>query len=267
MSEVAVNILIGLLTSVLSGGATLAYRRLHDVGARQRKAAFFGLEPGGECLVLLNDNWRRPGTTSHEDVYAITSAVALAREVGCRVALASAVDLSESNGNRSEFCIGGPVSNPRTRAYLGTELPGAEFKPLSEQPDSGAIVAGTSRFFLEVGRRDYALVAKFTPLHATHPVFLVCGQTSIANHGAFNYLEANYRIVRETVNSLERFCIVLCIQNASTQGADATVLAADITTIAFNRDSSSEIIPTRSIEPPATSFGEAEGKSQQIEEQ
>jgi hypothetical protein len=58
VSAALLNILIGLVTSVLSGGSVLAWRHVKDARILSRKAAFFG-------------HWQKPGSTSHDDVQAM----------------------------------------------------------------------------------------------------------------------------------------------------------------------------------------------------
>jgi hypothetical protein len=233
LSGIVLNILIGLVTSVLSGGGVLVWRRARDAGLLRRKAAFFGFDRGTGCLIVLNDNWRLPYVTSHDDVRAVITAACLARELGCRGEIAAATALSEANGARLEFCIGGPVSNPRTKAYLASELPGVVFKPLTARRGSGAVVVGGSRFLFEAGRREHAVVAKFTPRGSARPVILVAGQTAIANRGAIQYLEGEHRALAKSLASSDLFCLILCVEDSHTQGCDATRLAADVTVTAF----------------------------------
>lgn len=116
MSAVLLNVLIGLVTSVLSGGAVLTWRRVRDTRIVRRRAAFFGLRPGRTCLIVLNDHYDKPGSTSHNDVHTLIEIAALAHEASCPISVLPAGGLHESNGDRTEFCIGEPTSNRGQRS-------------------------------------------------------------------------------------------------------------------------------------------------------
>jgi hypothetical protein len=146
VSAALLNIVIGLVTSVLSGGAVLIWRHVTEAHIQRRKAAFFGLSPGGMCLIVLPDHWRHPGSTSHNDVHAMIEVATLAHEVGCPISVLSTDGVREFSEDRTEFCIGGPTSNPRTASHLASHLPGVSYRPYRLEPDPGAIIVGGMKF-------------------------------------------------------------------------------------------------------------------------
>lgn len=233
MSAVLLNVLIGLVTSVLSGGAVLTWRRVRDTRIMRRKAAFFGLRPGRTCLIVLNDHYDKPGSTSHNDVHTLIEIAALAHEASCPISVLPAGGLHESNGDRTEFCIGGPTSNPRTAGHLAVHLPGVSVRSFSAGRDPGIIIVGSAQFPFEHGRLEHALIAKFTPANSSAPVIVICGQRSIDNRAAINFLQREYRSLSRSVGSPDRFCLVVRMISSDTYGHQSAEVAADVTGAAF----------------------------------
>ncbi|MDB1090036.1 hypothetical protein PJ985_20975 [Streptomyces sp. ACA25] len=234
MTGAMVNVGIGLMTSILSGGGVWLWQRLGSVRALRRKARFFGMTPGGTCLIILNNKYDKPGTTHHNDVHALIEAATLAREVRCEVSVESSDTFLGSNEGSMEFCIGGPSgSNVRTAGHLAHNLPGVTLRPHGGR-DSLAIVVGDEKFRWKRGEQEYALVAKFTPPGATRPVMLISGQRAVANHAALHFLRESYRQVAEVVNSVEQFCIIVKVSSVDTYGFQAAALERDVTAAAFS---------------------------------
>jgi hypothetical protein len=233
VSSALLNIVIGLVTSVLSGTAVLLWRRAASSRIVHRKAAFFGLRPGGPCLIVMNNHWQLPGSASHDDVHVMLEIAALAQEAGCRISVVPTDDLRERAEDSVEFCIGGPLSNPRTAAHLAAYLPGVKQHRISASSDSGAIVVGGRRFAFKRGKQEYALVAKFTPAHSSRPVILIYGQRAINSRAAINFLKHNYRTLSKTVESIGRFCLIIQVTSSDAYGSQAAELAADVTSDAF----------------------------------
>ncbi|MFD8213168.1 hypothetical protein ACFV2U_05410 [Streptomyces sp. NPDC059697] len=237
MAGVALNIVVGLVTSVLSGGLVWIWQRVGTTRDQRRRCAFFGLEPGGTCIVVMNNQWNKPGSTEHHDVQAMIEAVVLARRTGCEVITRSSDEFRDGNGDAVEFCIGGPEngSNVRTGGHLAHNLPGVVIQPFSDRPNSMAIDVGGDSFPRDRGNEEHVLVAKFTPTGAGRPVILVCGQSAITNHAAMYFLNQSYRRLAARVATTERFCLVLRVGSIRTYGFRAVELARDVSAAAFTR--------------------------------
>lgn len=234
MSAVLLNIVIGLATSVLSGGSIWLLQRVRGTRILRGKAALCGLESGGTCLIVMNNHWRKPGTTAHDDVYTMIDVAALAYEAGCEVTVSPVEELHEGNGDRTEFCIGGPISNTRTAGHLAEHLPGVTHRTFTKR-ERADIIVGARRFTMEAGRREHALIAKFTPPQSSRPVILISGQTSTANRAAVHLLRRDYRKLSKAVGSTERFCIVAGVTSAAAFGHQSVEIVADVTEAAFAR--------------------------------
>ncbi|MFJ4092864.1 hypothetical protein ACIPYS_14880 [Kitasatospora sp. NPDC089913] len=226
MSDAVLNVMIGLITSVVSGVSVWAWRRVSTARVLHQRQALLGLRPGVPCVIVLNSHWQIPAVTEHSDVYAIIDLAMLAEESGCAFSLVAA-DAPELNGDRTELSIGGLGSNRRNVEYLARHLPGVTVDR------SGDFSAGGEHFPHEYGRTDHALVAKFTPPQSAQPVLMIMGQSAIANRAAVHLLKHDHkRLVRE-VESLDRFCLMLRVDAADTYGYQAVEVATDLSGSAF----------------------------------
>jgi hypothetical protein len=242
MSDILLNIVLGLATSILSGGSVWTWQRANETRALRGRTTFFGLRPGGLCLIVMNHKYDKPGSTAHADVHALIEVATLAKELGARISVRSCDEMRESNADRTEFCIGGPESNPRTAGHLAAHLPGVAVRPYHvTRQDSGAIVVGDRQFLLERGERERALVAKFTPAGASQPVFLICGQAPVTNQAAVHYLKREHRALMKSLESIDQFCLVILVVSPKVYGHEAVSLEADVTAAAFTGHHSAAI--------------------------
>lgn len=234
MSDALLNIVVGLATSILSGGSVWIWQRGKHARILRRKAALFGLAPGEPCLIAATSSYRMPGTSSYHDIQAFIELATVATQLGCPVTVESSEGIGGIRPDHTEFCIGGPLSNQRTAAHLALHLPGAQVRPLAQgTQNSLAIVVGDQQFLWDSGTREYALVAKFTPEQSRRPTIVICGQTSITNRAAVHVLSRDFRQIIKTVASTDRFCIVIRIDASSTHGHQAASLERDVTDLAF----------------------------------
>jgi hypothetical protein len=231
VSAVLLNIVIGLVTSVLTGSSVWAWQRVDKTRRSRRKAAFFGLRPGDTCLIVMNHRWNDPRSTHQNDVHALIEIGALATEIGARVSVKSCDDIRESNFDRTEFCVGGPSSNPRTAGHLAACLPGIRVSP--SKRDDLAISGGSHRYGYEKGASAHAVVAKFTPAASTRPVILICGQSAIANRAAVHLLKRDYRQLARTLSRADRFCLILRVTAPDVYGHEMVEVAEDVSDTAF----------------------------------
>ena len=235
MSDTVLNVVVGLVTSVISASGVWLWQHARSARIVRRKASFFGIRPGGTCLIIMNNKWSKPGSTAHPDVLALIEIAILAKELGAKVSVVSCDEIREGNGDRTEFCVGGPTqnSNPRSGAYAAAYLPGVSFRPHTRGPDSLAIVVGARTFPYDYGTVEHALIAKFTPTTATRPVILICGQTATLNRAAVHLLKRDYRTLAKRVASTDRFCFVVRARATTTYGHEAVELVDDVTDAAF----------------------------------
>ncbi|QKV93992.1 hypothetical protein HUT19_21380 [Streptomyces sp. NA02950] len=236
MLSVLANIVIGLVTSLLGGGLVWLWERGKRTRRLHRKAGFFGVVPGETCLIVLGSKHHEPGSAHPRDVRSVVELAMLAGELGCQVTVMSS-DFRGSNGDRTEFCVGGPLgdANVRSGGHLATYLPGVTIHPYSDRPDSVAYSVGGEQYLFDRGNEEYALVAKFTPAESSRPVILVCGQSSVANQGAIHFLRRAYAEAAAAVESTERYCLVIKVSGIHTYEFHRAELERDVSAAAFAR--------------------------------
>ncbi|WP_234048244.1 hypothetical protein [Streptomyces liliifuscus] len=231
------NIGFGLVTSLLGGVFVWLWDRAKRIREVNRRAAFFGVRPGQTCLIVLGNKYNAPGTVHYRDVRAVVELSLLAGELGCKVAVESG-DFRGGNGDRTEFCVGGPTggANIRTGGHLAAHLPGVTIHPFDgTRPNSVAIEVGGEKYLFDRGNQEYALVAKFTPAESTSPVFLVSGQTSVANLAAIHFLRRQYPHVAGRLSSLERFCVLIRVSGIGTYEFHRAALEREVSAAAFGQ--------------------------------
>jgi hypothetical protein len=235
VSDTVLNVVVGLVTSVVSATAVWLWQHARNARVVRRKAAFFGIQSGGTCLIIMNNKWSKPGSTAHPDVHALIEIATLAHDLGAEISVRSCDEIRESNGDRTEFCVGGPLqnSNPRSGAYAAAYLPGVAFRPHSRRPDSLALVVAGRSFPYHHGNEEHALVAKFTPTTAKRPVVLICGQSATMNRAAVHLLKRDYRTLAKRVASTDRFCVIVRARSIPTYGHEAVEYVDDVTAAAF----------------------------------
>ncbi|WP_323379426.1 hypothetical protein [Streptomyces durbertensis] len=223
------------MTSLLGGGFVWLWERAKHSRAENRRAAFFGVRPGENCLIVVGNKYNSPGTAHQRDVRAVVELTLLAGELGCGVSVETG-DFRGGNGDRTEFCVGGPLggSNLRTGGHLAAHLPGVVIHPYNgTHPDSVAYEVGGEKFLFDRGHQEYAVVAKFTPAESVAPVFLVAGQSSMANLAAIHFLRREYRQVARQLSSVERFCVLVKVSDIGTYAFHRATLERDVTAAAF----------------------------------
>jgi hypothetical protein len=233
VSSALANIALGLITSVVGGAAVWLWQHLAVRRTRRAKERFFGLARGTGCLIIFNNAAGRRGAMKHNDVYAMIEVATLASSTGSPVSVESCNDFQGLNGNRTEFCIGGPGggSNPRTGAHLAAHLPGVRTHADGNRPLAYEVDGRT--YSCSPGREEFALVAKFTPAGSARPVILICGQTALSNRAAVSFLRREHRALARTLPDLRRFALMLQVTASDAFGHEAAALAADVTGAAF----------------------------------
>ena len=232
MRDLAVN----LAASVIAGVAVW----LVDWGSRRlrlaRRRAFFGLAAGEQALLVVarHKSSNRPNSVSHRDVAALVELASIIRECGARAELAPADGVPRQLGRATEFCVGGPSANPRMVAHMAALLPGIKLS--EDHPDqqvpSGFVATlriGDTEYPCEFGRREYAVLARAFAPGQTRPIFLLPGQTALANMAAARYLTSQQRQLHRRYGTDRPFCLVLQVLESDTYGADLVKEIADVT--------------------------------------
>lgn len=231
------DLLVNLLASVIAGAVgwlaqfVLTYRRM------AKKRSFFGIPKGQSCLLVVSRHASSPSEHSvHQlDTSALVELATVVKDCGGHTSLITVGGAITELGRSTEFCVGGPTTNPRMAIHLRALMPGIRFE-FQESADGKAMMAwwvGETPYHRERGRVDYAMLAKICGPSLPHPVFLIGGQTAYSNHAAAAFLASRYRKLTATYGVSGRFCVILRVAEPRTYGTDLVEIAAEVTTEAF----------------------------------
>lgn len=231
MNDDVRNIVLGVVAAGISAALGWLARTYLWKRRLRRKQAFFGLPDNAESLLVVNRGAGGPElTVMRYDVFALLELAALIKDCNAHAQIIPHDAARQGFGERTEFCVGGPASNRRMMAHLASLLPGVRVNVDAEPgPDRGAFQIGSERYRVEVGKEEYALLARLTvdQSHGTRPVFLFCGQTAITNQAATRYLARNHeRLSRKHGNTT--FVLLLKVVNSQAYGPDVVELVADV---------------------------------------
>jgi hypothetical protein len=236
MTDAVLNVVLGLLTSAI--GASAAWL-LQTVRRRRRTArlqAFFGLPGGSEGLLVVNRHMKGNDQSVHrEDVSALMELAVLINSCGATPDIVAHDEVRQGLGQQAEFCLGGPASNDRSAAHLAWRLPGVRF---DYDPDTGPItLVGDQEYRRRLDNRPtpacaFALLSRLDPGDGGRPVFLIVGQTAVANHAAVRYLTGHHRELARRHGVHGTFALVLRVVNPARYGPDVVELVGDVTTAA-----------------------------------
>ncbi|MET7492698.1 hypothetical protein ABZV61_04355 [Streptomyces sp900116325] len=229
MTDDVRNIVLGVIAAGISAALGWAARTYLWRRRLRRKQAFFGLPGNSECLLVVNRDAGGDGAVHRHDVFALLELSALIKDCSAHAQIVSHDTAQQGFGERTEFCVGGPVSNRRMAAHLHSLLPGVKVNTEPEPgPDRGAFQIGTERYRAEKGIVEHVLLARLTAGQEARPVFLFCGQQPITNQAASRYLARNYeKLSRKHGNNT--FCLLLKVVNSQAYGPDVVELVADVT--------------------------------------
>jgi hypothetical protein len=235
LSAVALNIVVGLLTSLISGAAVWAWGRARVTRRQRERARFFGVSPADTCRIVAPQAFGAPRTVAKHDLFSIVELAKLMRDLRADLDVVGSGEGTYGVGDRTEFCVGGPTSNTRMQSHLARFLPGVSIRSAPpDSPDPGAIVTAGQEFRRERDSLEYVLVAKVRPPGGGHPLFLICGQTAITNRAAASYLRDRYREISSAHGAAGNWCVVLRVVAPSIYGHQMTELAADVSEGTFS---------------------------------
>lgn len=251
MDDGLLNIVLGVLASAISAGLGWFGRRFAWRHALHRKQRFFGLPTDSECLLVVNQEMGT-GTpvVARHDVFALLELAALIKECGAHTEIVSHDGTQQGFGQRTEFCIGGPVSNRRMNAHLRSLLPGVREEP-STAPGSphGAFRIGGKGYEMTPGETEYVLLARVSGGENGRPVFLASGQRPITNQAAVRYLARHHRRLARKHGVDSTFCLLLKVVNSTAYGPDVVELVADVTQEARTAPPVSNATPSTTPSP------------------
>ncbi|MET7367583.1 hypothetical protein ABZS61_17340 [Streptomyces sp. NPDC005566] len=229
MTDDVRNIVLGVIAAGLSASLGWLARTYLWRRRLRRKQAFFGLPGNSECVLVVNREAGGDGAVHRHDVFALLELSALIKDCQAHAQIVSHDGTQQGFGERTEFCVGGPVSNRRMAAHLQSLLPGVKINTDPEPgPDRAAFQVGSERYRLESGVAEHVLLARLTGGQDARPVFLFCGQRAITNQAASRYLARNYeKLQRKHRNN--SFVLLLKVVNTHAYGPDVVEVIGDVT--------------------------------------
>jgi hypothetical protein len=238
------DLLINLAASVVAGTAVWLAQRLLRLRRLARKRAFFGITAGSECLLSVAKHHDSPHRLSvhRRDVAALVEIATIVRDCGGRSELVSENDVPPGIGRLTEFCVGGPVSNPRTAAHLAAILRGVRIEP--DADGSFLLSIGDTAFRRGSNNEEYVVLARAWGPAGGQPVFILSGPTARTNLAAAGFLARNDRELHRRYGATKRFCLVLRVVDGASYGSDFTEIATDATGSAFEPAAVPTVEPT-----------------------
>ncbi|WP_067503990.1 hypothetical protein [Actinoplanes sp. TFC3] len=221
------DLLINLLASIIAGTAVW----LAQFGLRRRhleqKRGFFGLTANGSSLLVTGRHFSSPSEHSvhRRDVSALVELATVVRECGGRADLVGGADLREELGRVSEFCVGGPATNPRAVVHLRTALRGVTY--------AGRNLSVGGVDYANDAENRYAILTRFFAPVGGRPVFYLGGLSSEGNLAAARYLAKEHAALLRTYGMSSAFCLVLRVREPEAYGTDFTEVVADVSDVAF----------------------------------
>ncbi|MGW5326666.1 hypothetical protein [Streptomyces sp. NPDC004014] len=232
MNDDVRNIVLGVVAAGVSAALGWLARTYLWRRRLRRKQAFFGLPDHSESLLVVNRNAGGSElSVMRHDVFALLELSALIKDCNAHAQVVAHDATRQGFGERTEFCLGGPVSNRRMAAHLSSLLPGVRVNAQAESgPEAGAFRIGGEDYRVDSGRSEYVLLARLTAggRGEARPVFLFCGQRAITNQAATRYLAREHERLARTYGS-GSFVLLLKVVNSQAYGPDVVELVADVT--------------------------------------
>ncbi|MFE5405619.1 hypothetical protein ACFQ9Z_30490 [Streptomyces sp. NPDC056580] len=232
MNDDVRNIVLGVIAAGVSAALGWLARTYLWRRRLRRKQAFFGLPDHSESLLVVNRNAGGSElSVMRHDVFALLELSALIKDCNAHAQVVAHDATRQGFGERTEFCLGGPVSNRRMAAHLSSLLPGVRVNTQAESgPEAGAFRIGGEDYRVDSGRSEYVLLARLTAgsRGEARPVFLFCGQRAITNQAATRYLAREHERLARKYGS-GSFVLLLKVVNSQAYGPDVVELVADVT--------------------------------------
>lgn len=237
MTSTIRDLLIGLITSVITGFSVWFWERFRRNLDLTRKSSFFGTQPNENCLVIINHNPRGRELLSHWDVETVVEIVKIIFDINGEVIIAAFDKALEPAGEITEFCVGSPDSNERTEAHIKNFMQNFSNTPYSKDSlDSLAIHIAGETYRHKRGELEYIVLAKIVPDQYSHPIFIVSGQSSLGNKASVYFLYKNYKELLWNRYKYDSFCLLLRIREPKLYGYKSVELVKDVTDTVLVKD-------------------------------
>lgn len=227
------ELIVAIVLSIITGISIKLLDKTKRYGLFRRKSKFFGVNKKQTILIVMNHHPRRRHTMAHQDILTIVDVSKLVHDLGGIEKVTAYDEEPGPPGKTTEFCIGGPDSNDRTKAHISEFLSKIKNIPYSNEKDGLTIIVGNNKYRYEKEKKAYVILAKFFSKLNSNPTFLISGQTSLSNRAALYYLIKNYKELHKKYSSSRQFCLILKISNFREYGYETVKLVDDVTNLTF----------------------------------
>jgi hypothetical protein len=230
MSDLTIN----LLASAIAGLAVWISQKIFKYRKMARIKAFFGLSGSTAFLVVAKQaRSEYPNSIEQADVSAMVELAVLLKSCDVTPRFFMHHDDVPGVGEEVEFCIGGPMANVRTAAHLRWHFPGITQSLFAQNPDGLTIYVGDKKFSRVRAEVDYALVSRVFVNEERSPIFIIFGQTALANEAAARYLVKERDLLARKYGNSGNFCFVLGVFGREVYGSHFVRFIEDVTEPAF----------------------------------
>ena len=215
MNDLAIN----LVASAIAGLAVWLSQRIVRVRRLARLRAFVGATVGSTCMVAVSKHAASTHSMSvhRRDVAAVVEVATLLKQCGADVEVLVSETDRRGVGETTEFCIGGPISNPRTEAHLRRFVPALVVESPEADPDGLTMHLAGREFRRVPGIEEFVLVFRVAvKVGARRPLWIVCGQTARSNQAAARYLSTESRALARRFGGRRGFGLALRVVNPTT---------------------------------------------------
>lgn len=234
MNDLAVN----LLASAIAGFTVWFSQRFVRVRRLARLRAFLGVTAGSDCTVAVSRHASssHPMSVHRRDVAAVVEVVTLIRQCGATADVIVSDDDLRGIGDAAEFCVGGPVTNPRTAAHLSRFVPGLVIDSYDSNPDGLTMHLAGRDFRRVIGVEEYVLVFRLpVEVGARRPLWIICGQTARSDHAAARWLNTESRLLARRYGRRDAFGLALKVVNPAAYDHRYVELVAEFDQSQFGR--------------------------------
>lgn len=206
--DFTISFITGIATSLIVVLIVSLYHYFRTRLIRRKLRLVLGFTES-KCIISTSvhktDNWG--GFIHHQDAYAFTYLAHLALDLKVDPEIIPFHKIPESTEPMDEFCVGGPLSNLRTKAILNKYYPDFNVA-LAADPIPGTYHASFQIAGKEVTiekKEEYSFLVK-TRTNYSKTVHLLFGITPLGTAGAAYYL---YRYYRDILNSTDNHLTLL----------------------------------------------------------
>lgn len=238
MNTAFITLLEGVIASLIAVAIVTAFNFFRTRLKNHKLKTVLGIHNKSNSLIILSRRDKELELVGYRDAYASAYVFAMLNEIDakCEFFLEGRLDVRE--GDKTEFCIGGPPSNMRTLEYLKSKLPGIKTSEYDKDESIGIfkrwsfIVNNREYKFPNSDNKDFGILAKIAGSNDTS-VFLFAGLTGFSTLGSAYFLVSQARKNIYTRFKAKPFCLILQLDAPWSLGIKNVHEVFDASALAF----------------------------------